>query len=84
MACSFSKPKRRNAVIWCLDMVLGNYRKGTEYDITKLSESEHHKSYGITIYTDKEMIPWYCEIKSRVGFGKLLELKDIVLYGERL
>ena len=58
--------------------------KKVEYDIDKLSESEHHKAYGITIYTDTKMIPWYCEIKSRVGFGKPLKLKDIVLYGERL
>ena len=65
-------------------MVLANYRKGTEYDITKLSESEHHKSYGITIYTDTKMIPWYCEIKSRVGFGKPLRMKDITIMGERL
>lgn len=74
----------KTARIWCLDMVLGNYRKGIEYDIDKLSESEHHKAYGITIYADNEMIPWYCEIKSKVGFGKPLKLKDIVLYGERL
>jgi hypothetical protein len=65
-------------------MVLANYRKGTEYDIDELNATEHHKSYGITIYTDTKMIPWYCEIKSRVGFGKLLRLKDITIMGERL
>jgi hypothetical protein len=67
-----------------LDIVLGNYRKGTEYDIDELSATEHHKAYGITIYTDTEMIPWHCEIKSRVGFEKPLRMKDITIMGERL
>lgn len=80
--CPFTKKKTPKE--WCLDMVLGNYQKGIEYGIDKLSESEHHKAYGITIYADTEMIPWYCEIKSKVGFGKPLKLRDIVLYGERL
>ena len=74
----------KTAIKWCLDMVLGNYQQKVGYDIEKLGESEHHKSYGITIYTDTKMIPWYCEIKSRVGFGKPLKLKDIVLYVERI
>lgn len=65
-------------------MVLGNYRKVTEYDIDELSATEYSKEYGITIYTDKEMIPWHCEIKSRVGFGRLLRIKDITLRVERI
>ena len=65
-------------------MVLANYRKGTEYDIDEIRATEYSKEYGITIYTDNEMIPWHCEIKSRVGFGKPLRMKDITIMGERL
>ena len=65
-------------------MVLGNYRKGTEYDIDELNATEYSKEYGITIYAEKEMIPWHCIINSRVGFGKPLRIKDITLWGERI
>ena len=65
-------------------MVLGNYQKGTEYDIDELRATEYSKEYGITIYTDTEMIPWHCEIFSHRGFGELLSIKDITLKVERI
>lgn len=64
-------------------MVLGNYRKGTEYDIDELRATAYSKEYGITIY-GKTMDAWHCEIKSRVGFGRLLRAKDITLSVEKL